>query len=70
MHKGRKLSVIFMVILLQGCFGAGSNPSQQASTTNAVLAVALLPLKIVGVAVAAAIGAAAGMGMMEGNVVP
>ncbi len=65
MQKGKLSAAILMLILLQGCFGAGSNTQKQASATNAVIAVALLPLKIVGAAVAAAIGAAAGMGMME-----
>lgn len=64
MQKG-KLCLVLMLLLLQGCFGATGNKVQESAATNAIISLVTLPFKIVGVAVAAAIGAAAGMGMME-----
>ncbi len=58
--------LMIALALLCGCAAtSGGSSSTNNAATNAVAAVALLPFKIVGALVGAAIGVASGMGMME-----
>jgi hypothetical protein len=58
MSNLKKFRILVVILFfLQGCGATGG-------VTDAALTIVALPFKVVGVAIAAAIGAAAGMGMM------
>jgi Ca2+/H+ antiporter len=63
----RKSFVILVVIML--AYGCSAPQKKEATATDAVLKIVALPFKIVGAMVFAAIGAASGMGMMEGEII-
>jgi hypothetical protein len=60
LNKKIKMVLVIMILLLNGCVTPGST-SELAFMT---LGIVTLPIKIVAVAIAAAVGSAVGMGMM------
>jgi hypothetical protein len=65
MYQRKSFVILVVIMLAYGC----SPQKKEATATDAVLKIVALPFKIVGAMVFAAIGAASGMGMMEGDII-